>query len=419
MSPTQASRVFPARDIERFYDYPPVLQDIDPAAVWGRDPFNLYVNVPFCLRFCNYCPYFKQRYDPELIGRYLPALLAEGALLAPRLAGRVVNAVYIGGGTPSCLSPDQIAPLLAGLRRLFGIAPSTQVTMEFNPATTTPEKLAAARENGATRVSFGVQSFDDATLNLLGRVHTGDRARRAVGWAREAGFEHINVDLLFRTPGQTVAALLDDVRAALDLGIDHLTAFGLNIKPHTDFHGRRDALPAVPDLETEVAMIEAMDGAAAERGLARYSMDCLTSGERNRYETFDLEVIGLGAGAFSHVNHAVYHNWLDVADYLDLVARGRQPLQLGKRLTVREEMERYCSIGVYMLRLSESRFREKFGVDLDAAFPHIADLVDDGLVEAGDDGYAVTRRGHIYIFNISKSFFNPWLRELLAFAEGG
>lgn len=417
MSETQPSRLFTTRDVERFYDYPPVLGDLQPEDVWRREAFNLYVNIPFCLKFCNYCPYFKHRYERRLVSTYVPAVLAEARLLGPRLAGRSVNAVYIGGGTPSCLSPDQIAALLAELRRSFAVDEATQVTMEFNPATTTPEKLASARENGVTRTSFGVQSFNNDMLRLLGRVHDGDRARKAVTWAREAGFEHINIDLLFRTPGQTVAAFLRDVEAALDLGVDHLTAFGLNVKPHTNLYDRKDALPPVPDLETEVNMLDALDSAAAERGFRRYSIDCLARGEPNRYETFELEVVGIGAGAFSHINRAVYHNLLDVPAYLETLAQGRQPLQLGKRLSPREEMERYCSISVYMLGLRETNFRARFGVSISEAFPHVRELVDDGLLEAGQDGYVVTRRGLLYIFNISKSFFDPWMRELLALSE--
>jgi len=420
------SRLFPRRDIERFYDYPPILGEIAPQAIWGRralpprGEINVYVNIPFCIRFCHYCPYAKSRYHPSLVEDHLGALLAEMSLVASRdgLGEAPVRAVYIGGGTPSVLRPPQIRRLLDGLRSHFRLHPATQVNMEFNPATTTLRRLVAAGEAGVTRVSFGVQSFDEEMLRLLGRVHSGDRARRAVAWAADAGFEHVNVDLLYRLPGQTLEQWVADIRTALDLDIDHLTTFGLNIKPHTQFGRVRDTLPPVPGLQLEMEMLDAAESLCGSAGMRRYSIDCFAEEEPNRYETFDREVVGLGAGAFSHVNQVVFHNELDVGRYIRRVAAGDQPVQLGRVLNRREEMERYVSIGIYLLSLSRRRFREKFAADLDTAFPQLQGFVADGLLEDNGSDFRLTRKGLIYVFNISKALFSPEHRELLLFTEG-
>ena len=191
---------------------------------------GLYVHIPFCAAICNYCNFNRGLFESGLKNRYLEALEVE---IAASSDGTPADTIFFGGGTPSMLEPQEIASIIGGLRRAFAITPDAEVTLEANPETVTPARLDGFREAGINRLSFGVQSFRDADLARLGRVHSARRAREAVAMARVAGFSNLSLDLMMWLPQQTVLEWLESVDALIALEPEHASLYLLEIYPNS------------------------------------------------------------------------------------------------------------------------------------------------------------------------------------------
>ncbi len=238
--------------------------------------FGIYVHVPFCATRCGYCDF--NTYTPGELGGatpegWLEALRVELALAARRLPGPAVDTVFVGGGTPSLLGGAGLVAVLDAIRAEFTLADDVEVTTEANPESTSPEFFAAIRGAGFTRVSLGMQSVAPAVLRVLDRVHSPGRALDAAREARAAGFDHVNLDLIYGTPGETDDDLRRSVAAALDAGIDHLSAYALVVEDGTALarRVRRGELPA-PDDDVLARRYELLDGWLAQSGLQWYEV---------------------------------------------------------------------------------------------------------------------------------------------------
>lgn len=226
---------------------------------------SLYLHAPYCRARCHYCAFSSRPVAAAGtggMGAYIATLLDEIALWGqhlgasgPTLAPPAIATIFFGGGTPSLLPPEGLLAILDALRRHFALAPGVEITMEANPESATPELLRAARTGGVNRLSLGVQSLDDAQLALLGRPHTAAEAARAVQDARDAGFDNLGLDLIWGLPGQTPEHWLRTLRAALDLGPDHLSCYGLSLEPGTPLAlAAVDADSGLPPLPGEEAL---------------------------------------------------------------------------------------------------------------------------------------------------------------------
>jgi oxygen-independent coproporphyrinogen-3 oxidase len=246
---------------------------------------GVYVHVPYCERVCPYCDFAvvaARRLEPEREARFVAALLAELAARRPAFAGRSLASLYFGGGTPSLLRPDSLARLVEAVRGAFAppaaplAAPPAapfEVTLEVNPSTLERERLPGFRAAGATRVSVGIQSFDDATLRRLGRAHRAEAGRAALAACRAAGFANLSLDLLLAAPGQDLAGLERDLEEALAFGPEHVSAYELTWEPETPF-GRalaRGRMAPAPE-ELAVRMLEAVEERLEAAGFARYEI---------------------------------------------------------------------------------------------------------------------------------------------------
>ena len=223
-------------------------------------PLSLYVHLPWCVRKCPYCDFNSHTAGatPPL-RRYVDALLLDLEFEAQQAGGRVIETIFLGGGTPSLFPPDEIERLLAGARLCLDVAPAAEITMEANPGAVDCGAPAGYRAAGVNRLSIGAQSFNDESLRRLGRIHTSADIRRACAAATAAGFDDINLDLMHGLPGQSTAAACDDVRAALDLGPTHISWYQLTLEPNTVFHARpptdlpdADALARIHDAGAEL-----------------------------------------------------------------------------------------------------------------------------------------------------------------------
>jgi len=264
---------------------------------------GLYIHVPWCLRKCPYCDFNSHALRGELDeARYLQALLEDLDHDLENAPDRLVETVFIGGGTPSLLTGETVAALLAGIRQRVALAADAEITLEANPGAVDAVHFLDYRRAGVNRLSIGVQSFDAAQLQRLGRIHDPRQAMEAFGAARSAGFDNINLDLMFGLPEQTVAQALADLEQALALAPEHLSWYQLTLEPNTLFHARP---PALPEEELLWEIQEAGLARLAEGGYRRYEISAFSlEGRRCRhnlnYWTFG-DYLGIGAGAHGKI----------------------------------------------------------------------------------------------------------------------
>ncbi len=293
-------------------------------------PLALYLHLPWCLRKCPYCDFnsHEARAGEPPFDAYVDALVADLELALPQVWGRRVVSVFLGGGTPSLFAPAAIERLLAAVRARLPLEPGAEVTLEANPGSFERERLRAYRDAGVTRLSLGVQSFDDALLARIGRVHD---ARQALAAAEEAArcYASWNLDLMYALPGQTPALLERDLAQALALAPPHLSAYHLTLEPNTRFATQPP--PGLPDDDMAAAMLDLVAERCAAAGLARYEVSAYARpghGCRHNLNYWRYgDYLGLGAGAHGKLSFADrivrQQRWRDPATYLQRVREGR------------------------------------------------------------------------------------------------
>jgi oxygen-independent coproporphyrinogen-3 oxidase len=270
---------------------------------------GVYAHVPYCERVCPYCDFAvvaARRLAPAREERFVAALAAELAARVPAFAGRALASLYLGGGTPSLLHAESVARLVEAVRRAFAPVPgaAVEVTLEVNPSTLERSRLPAFRAAGVTRVSVGIQSFDDGALRRLGRAHRAEEGSATLAACREAGFANLSLDLLFAAPGQDLAALERDLERTLAFGPEHVSAYELTLEPETPF-GRaaaRGRLAPAPE-ELAARMIETVEARLGAAGFGRYEISSYAKpgfeSAHNRRYWERQPVLALGPGAAS------------------------------------------------------------------------------------------------------------------------
>ena len=239
-------------------------------------PLSVYVHLPWCIRKCPYCDFNSHELRPDAgtEDRYIDALMADLESALPLVWGRSVHSVFLGGGTPSLFQPASIDRLLGGLRARLRMAPQCEVTMEANPGTFEKERFRAFRDAGVTRLSVGVQSFNDAHLQRIGRVHDRAQAMAALDEAARS-FETWNLDLMYALPGQTIEGLQEELAQALSFSPPHLSIYHLTVEPNTYFAKHP---PVLPDDDLAYAMLDAITERTAQAGLQRYEVSAYARG---------------------------------------------------------------------------------------------------------------------------------------------
>jgi putative oxygen-independent coproporphyrinogen III oxidase len=367
----------------------------------GERPFGFYVHVPFCRVRCGYCDFNTYTAD-ELGPGASRATYAASAVAEVRQARRVLGAadlpvgtVFVGGGTPTLLSPGDLGSVLGAVRDEFGLAHDAEVTTEANPDSVTPGDLARLREEGFTRISFGMQSAVPHVLAVLDRTHDPARVPDVVRWAREAGFEQVSLDLIYGTPGES----LDDWRRTLDealaCGPDHVSAYSLIVEDGTALarRVRRGELP-MPDEDDLADKYDLADDRLTAAGLGWYEVSNWARDEAARcrhnlgYWT-DGDWWGVGPGAHSHVGGVRWWNVKHPAAYADRLASGASPAHA--REVLDPESRRVERV------LLELRLRDGLGASVldETGRRAVPQLVEDGLLEPGTERLVLTRRGRL------------------------
>ena len=272
-----------------------------------RPPLSLYVHLPWCMQKCPYCDFNSHAAgDAAPRGRYLDALLRDLDREAERADATPVETAFLGGGTPSLFSPDEIARLLDGVRERFELADNAEITMEANPGTLECGDPAGYLDAGVNRLSFGGQSFNDDLLKKIGRIHNSDDIVRAAGDAHAAGAGNFNIDLMHGLPGQSVTMALDDVRAAIRLNPTHISWYQLTLEPNTIFFAKPPA--DLPDDETAFEIQEAGQALLATNGYCQYEVsayarDDMACRHNMNYWLFG-DYLAVGAGAHGKISDA-------------------------------------------------------------------------------------------------------------------
>ncbi|MBI4197423.1 MAG: radical SAM family heme chaperone HemW [Deltaproteobacteria bacterium] len=272
-------------------------------------PLSVYIHIPFCEVKCGYCDFFsvpRGHDDFSLQGLYTKALIQEIQERASRVGPREIQTLFLGGGTPSLMQPALIEEILVTLQRHFRWGAETEITLESNPKTVSREKLGAFRQLGINRLSLGVQSFQDNYLKVMGRIHSGDEAKRTLTDAREAGFENLGLDLIYALPGQTVEEFEKELQTALSFETTHLSAYCLTIEEGTPFETlyARGSL-RLPEEEVQMKMFEYLQGDRLKfSGLSPYEISNFARPGfecRHNLNYWNYgEYLGFGAGAVSY-----------------------------------------------------------------------------------------------------------------------
>ncbi|MGE5286472.1 MAG: radical SAM family heme chaperone HemW [Micromonosporaceae bacterium] len=369
-----------------------------------RQPFGMYVHVPFCLTRCGYCD-FNTYTAAELAGGVSRASYADLAIKEIRFARRVlgdsdrpVSTVFFGGGTPTVLPASDLGKILAAVAAEFGLANDVEATTEANPETVDERSLSALRDQGINRVSFGMQSAVPHVLRVLDRVHTPGRGAQCARWARAAGFTRVSLDLIYGTPGETDADWAHTVEAALEAGPDHISAYALIVEDGTRLSARiaRGELPP-PDDDAMADRYAAADDMFGAKGLTWYEVSNWAAGERaicrhNMLYWTDGDWWGIGPGAHSHVGGVRWWNVKHPSVYAARLAGDASPGHAREVLTPQQRvLERV------MLR---TRLASGCPVALLSARGRAAagQAVADGLADPaafGDGRVVLTRRGRL------------------------
>ncbi len=376
-------------------------------------PLSLYVHLPWCLKKCPYCDFnsHERRAGVDAAAqqtRYVDALLADLEASLALVWGRPVVSVFIGGGTPSLFEPEAIDRLIGGVRALLPLEPACEITLEANPGTFERERFAAFRGAGVTRLSVGVQSFNDAHLAAIGRVHDGAQARAALAEAARA-FDTFNLDLMYALPGQTLAQLEQDVRTALSFAPPHLSIYHLTIEPNTLF---AKFPPAVPDDDTAWAMLDRITELTGTEGLERYEISAYAcAGHRcthnlNYWQFGDY--LGIGAGA---------HGKLSFPHRIVRQVRHRQPelyidkALAGDALAQEEQVARRDLPFEYMLnalRLKEgftlAHYMERTGLPPSSVQPALDEARRQGWLEQHGAVWRPSARGFDFLSDLQQLF---------------
>ncbi|MEB3983423.1 radical SAM family heme chaperone HemW [Mycobacterium sp. 663a-19] len=375
-------------------DAPVDLPDVQPTR--GR-PFGLYVHVPFCITRCGYCDF--NTYTPAELGgvnpdAWLAALRTEFELAAKRLDAPTLNTVFVGGGTPSLLGGERLATLLGMVREQFALAPDAEVTTEANPESTWPEFFDAIRAAGYTRVSLGMQSVAPRVLATLDRVHSPGRACAAAGEAMAAGFEHVNLDLIYGTPGESDDDLMRSVDAAVEAGVDHVSPYALLVEEGTALarRVRRGELDA-PDDDVLAHRYELVDARLSAAGMTWYEVSNWSRpGAECRHNLGYWDGgqwWGAGPGAHGYVGTTRWWNVKHPNAYAEMLAAGALPVadfeELGPDALHTEEL------------LLKTRLRQGLPLSrLGAAERERAQaVVADGLLVPDGDRLVLTSRGRL------------------------
>lgn len=389
---------------------------------------SIYIHIPFCKHRCAYCDFNTYAHQEESIPAYVNALIKEIEFVGNQTEEKI-HTIFFGGGTPSLLSGLQFDSILSALFSSFNISSDAEITIEANPGTVSPEKLDSIRKAGINRISFGVQSANAEELRMLEREHNFFDVIEAVSSARKAGFDNLNLDLIYGLPEQTLSTWQTTVKRVVDLHPEHISAYALTLEHGTPF-GRwaEKGLLPLPNPDLAADMYEWTCEYLAQSGYAQYEISnwAMKKEERGKWKEYfcqhniqywkSLPYLGLGAGAHGYVNGIRYSNVLRIKTYIERFTNYVIPKQSEvdeitnydfpltpatvnhKQQNMQENMSDYMlnNLRLVIDGVAESDFRSRFRSELLDMYPdQIKELIQNGLIEYKSESYRLTKRGRL------------------------
>jgi oxygen-independent coproporphyrinogen-3 oxidase len=391
------------------------------------DTIGLYLHIPFCTAKCGYCDFNSYAGHEHMIPTYSDTLLKDASLWTAAVRGRAVESVFFGGGTPSLAPVDEMAKMLDGLRSTFTLLDDAEISLEANPGSLSTEYLRGLRAAGFNRLSIGVQSFDDGELKQLDRIHSGDQAREAYASARAAGFDNVNLDLIYGLPEQPMERWRHSLEEALALGPEHLSLYALTVEDGTPLARdvARGRVPA-PDADAQAEQYEWTGERLARADYEHYEIsNWARPGRRCRHNLIywqNREYLGLGAGAHSFLNGVRFSAVLLPNRYQELVDESLAARANGsgemRHIAGAESITPELSIAdtlILGLRLNEGvdavAFEARYGRSIEDVYGDVLDeFIGYGLLERAFDRLRLTPRGRL----LSNELFQRLLPQPVA-----
>ncbi|MGC3972785.1 MAG: radical SAM family heme chaperone HemW [Nitrospira sp.] len=369
---------------------------------------GLYIHIPFCHQRCHFCAFYLEIYQAGAAEEFVIALLTELRLYGESgvLRGDPLDSIYFGGGTPTTLSSQQLATILATSTQVFGLAPEAEVTVEAHPGSVSRDSLAQLAEAGCTRLSLGAESMDQRELDRVGRPGSPSSTIHVMAMARGAGFTNINLDLMYGLPGQTLESWASSLRQAIELAPEHLSCYALTIEEGTHLTSaiQRGLLPA-PDEELQNRMEDLAEGILSEAGYGRYEIsNYCRPGFASRHNSLHWtggHYLGVGPSAQSYIGGRRFGNVSNLAAYKAALKAARLPVLVSDQLTQADES---CERLIFGLRLVGGISLRQTGA---LSFPELSREVDkllaDDLLERTGDLVRLTTRGRRYADTVAVS----------------
>lgn len=378
-----------------------------------KEPFSLYIHIPYCVSKCPYCD-FNVHVVPRIPEReYTGTLTRELNLYAQSedWRGRSLQSIFFGGGTPSTFHPASISEILEKAETFFPLGKEIEISLEANPSSEDAKHLSGYRSCGVNRISIGAQSFRPNLLQFLGRLHSVEEIRAALDAVQRAGFKNFNVDLIFAIPGQTLSDLEADLEEALSFDPPHLSAYNLSLEEGTPFYREYLAGKIRPlSEEAEIAMVELIEEILSRTGLVRYEIsNYAREGFYSRHNVNYWQggdYLGIGAGAHSYKKEGElgyrWHNEKNPGRYMAKVRHEGHAVIEREKINLRQSAAEFMFLGLRMVHgILPAEFSKRFGKRPDEVYPEINDWLEEGLMEQEDGWLRLTRRG----FLIADSIF--------------
>jgi len=382
---------------------------------YNRTVFSIYIHFPFCEKRCSYCDFFTRAEMQPAIPDYVNSLVREIRQISDSADQKIsVHTVFFGGGTPSLLSSDQAGTILDAIGQNFKLLPGAEISLEANPGTVSLESLQGYRDAGINRISFGVQSFQDAELQFLGRIHSSREAVEAFELARSAGYENINLDLIFGLPGQTINSWDNSLEQAVELEPEHLSLYALTIEEGTPLHGLVKTGRVTPlDDDISADMYQLAEEKLASAGYTHYEVSNWAAERDGKVQVcihnlqtwFNLPYLGIGAGAHGCAAGYRYANVADIAGYIRAMAfePGKQypfsnAVESSQAIDHLTEMNETMMLGLRLLEqgVSAAEFSGRFGTGINEVYSKpVTRLISQGLLEWKEGSLRLTQRGHL------------------------